>query len=640
MCGICGYIDLSDSRRAREDVLRGMMSALVHRGPDDEGVYLKENVALGHRRLSIIDLKTGRQPIFNEDGSIAIVYNGEIYNFRELKEDLLKKGHVFRTHSDTEVVVHAYEEYGEDCLKKFCGMFAFAIWDSGKKTVFLARDRFGKKPLYYAVFDRQFIFASELKAVLKHPAVSRRIDSGALSKYLAYEYVPSPYSIFKDIYKLKAGSRLSVPVPGIGSAPDGKSLSEKAESYWDINFKRGREKDFDLKSAARKLTGLLEKAVEKRLVSDVPLGVFLSGGIDSSSVVAMMARLMKPKEIKTFSIGFRERPFDESDDARRIAGHFGTDHHEEMLEPRAMLEVFPAVLDMLDEPFADSSIIPTYLVSAFARRHVKVALGGDGGDELFMGYPSFLAHRLGGYSSLLNPVKNISRAMLNAAAGASYNYTSLSARAGRFFRGLDFPEDVRQQVWIGSFTPDEEKELFSSAAGRDCDVAGIYGLTRDLYNKMKDADPLDRASYIYMKTYMTDDILAKVDRASMANSLEVRAPFLDTEFAEFAAAIPGSYKLKGLKGKWILRQALRGILPDETLNKPKRGFAVPVAKWLKEDLKDLFFAAFDKKKIEKEGIFDYNYIAGLMQEFLGNKRDARKEIWALFMFEMWYDRWM
>lgn len=604
-----------------------MMDTIASRGPDDAGVFIGGAAALGHRRLSIIDLKTGHQPMLSDNGSKSIVYNGEVYNFLELKTALLGKGHKFRTNSDTEVVLHAYEEYGEDCVKHFNGMFAFAIWDSVNKTLFLARDRFGKKPLYYASFDNQFIFGSELKALLKHPAVKREIDPNALGKYLAYEYVPSPYSIFKDIYKLEAGSRILV-----------KNGALKVDRYWDLSF--NIQKKFDHKEASSRILELLKESVRKRLISDVPLGVFLSGGIDSSAVVCMMAELMDPKDIKTFSIGFKERSFDESSDARRVAEYFGTDHHEEILSPGGMLDVFPKVLDVLDEPFADSSIIPTYLVSKFTRGHVKVALGGDGGDELFLGYPSFLAHKLDGYLGLIPAsLKKLPLKLLLKCVKPSNDYMSLYFKAKRFSRGLDFPEEVRHQAWIGSFTPDEQKALLIS--GRDSSLrTDIYGITEKYFKNAKALDPLDRAVYIYIKTYMTDDILTKVDRASMANSLEVRAPFLDTEFTEYVTGIPASFKLKNFTTKWILKEALRGRIPERNISKPKQGFAVPVARWLKEDLKGLLLDAFQKTKIEREGIFNYAYIDGLIKEFLNNRSDTRKEIWALFMFEMWYDRWM
>lgn len=628
MCGICGYIHLDNSKRTDKKILKDMMDTLALRGPDEEGSYLKDNVALGHKRLSIIDLKTGHQPMYNEDGSIVIVFNGEIYNFQDLKPLLEQKGHSFKTHSDTEVIIHAYEEYGEDCLKYFDGMYAFALWDPQARVLFLARDRFGKKPVYYAAFDNQFIFGSELKTLLKHPSVKKEIDPHALSKYLAYEYVPSPYSIFKNIYKLEPGHKLTL-----------KDTKIRTERYWDIGFERkGR---FDLQEAEEKLVALLKESVKKRLISDVPLGVFLSGGIDSSSVVAMMAELMPPKDIKTFSITFKEKSFDESGDAKRVAGYFGTDHREQVLDPDVMLDIFPKILDLLDEPFADSSIIPTYLVSRFTRQHVKVALGGDGGDELFLGYPSFLAHKISGYMNGLPLfLKKLPLQILTKIAPVSHDHMSMNFRAKRFLRGFDYPESVRHQVWLGSFAPREQSELFLPDMAVDYDPLNIYDHTNELFQKVKTLGSLDRAIYMHVKTYLTDDILTKVDRASMANSLEVRAPFLDTEFAEFAATIPCSFKLKNFVSKWILKDAFKDKLPAQTLKKPKRGFGVPVEKWLKEDLRGMLYDAFDKKKIERQGIFNYRTIDNLLKEYLSDKADRRKEIWTLFMFEMWHDRWM
>jgi asparagine synthase (glutamine-hydrolysing) len=618
------YFDLT--KRPSESVLKAMMDTLALRGPDDQGSFVIDNVALGHRRLSIIDLRTGRQPMTSDDGKLVIVYNGEVYNFPELKEELAAKGRRFRTESDTEVVLRAYEEYGSDCVGRFNGMFAFAVWDGRTRELFLARDRFGKKPLYYAVFDGQFIFGSELKAILKHPSARREIDRDALAKYLAYEYVPSPCSIFKGINKLEPGSRITV-----------KPGAVKVERYWDLKFDTGGP--FDPRSGTRRLLSLLKESVRKRLVSDVPLGVFLSGGIDSSAVVAMMAELIDPKKIKTFSIGFRERSFDESGDARAVAAHFGTDHREEILDPRAMLDVFPKICGLLDEPFADSSIIPTYLVSAFTRRHVKVALGGDGGDEFFLGYPSFIAHGLDDATGFIPaPLKRASLNLAMKLIPVSNEYMSLNFRARRFLRGLDFSPEVRHQVWIGSLTPPEQARLLLQGAASD--AARVYGTTAALFENARRMSPMDRAIYIYVKTYMTDDILAKVDRASMANSLEVRAPFLDADLTDFAATVPASFKLRNFRTKWILKQALKGKLPEAILNKPKRGFAVPVAQWLKEDLRGLLLDAFEEKKIAREGIFDHRAISAMIREFLADKSDTRKEIWTLFMFEMWYDKWM
>jgi len=628
MCGICGYVNLDGKKEASEGIVKAMSLVLASRGPDDEGYFAKGGVAMGHRRLSIIDLATGHQPLSNQNRSKTIVYNGEIYNFREIRDSISKKGRIFLTNSDTEVLLAAYEVYGEDCLKLLNGMYAFAIWNEEDKSMFLARDRFGKKPLYYAVFEGQFIFASELKAILKHPSVKREIDPAALKKYFAYEYVPSPLTIFKGIYKLRPGEKMLV-----------KNGSYRAEKYYDAPI--SESPIFDKREAEEKLSGLFMESVKKRLVSDVPLGVFLSGGVDSSSIVAMMAELMPSKSIKTFSIAFKDKLFDESADARIVADFFGTDHNEEIMDVDAMLDIFPRVLDTLDEPFADSSIIPTYLVSRFTRKSVKVALGGDGGDELFMGYPSFRAYQMDGYIRFLPD--QIKKALLGFAASVlphSREKGNLFSYMRRFAGGYGVPESVRHQAWIGAFTPKMEKELFLPGQDRDFDPLEIYGPTANLFDRARSSDPLTRAMYIYINTYMADDILSKVDRASMANSLEVRAPFLDKDFAEFAMSIPASLKLRNGESKWILKRAMREKLPADTLNKPKRGFAVPVAKWLKDDLKHMLLEALKKEKIEREGLFEYSYIDRLLKSFFRGNRDVSKEIWAIFIFEMWYDRWM
>ncbi len=628
MCGICGYIHFDRTKAVREEVVEAMADTLVHRGPDDSGTFVKGNVGLGHRRLSIIDLTTGHQPMFNEDGSVAIVYNGEIYNFRELKDRLEERGHTFSTHSDTEVIVHAYEEYGEECLEKFNGMFAFCIWDGRRDRLFLARDRFGKKPLYYGTFNNQFMFASEVKALLKHPDVIREIDMVSVSKYLAYDYVPVPRSIFKNIFKVKPGHWLTV-----------ESGRIRTGAYWDLTFTHVRE--FDPRAAGETLVRLLKKAVEARLVSDVPLGVFLSGGIDSSCVVAMMAELMDPKDIKTFSIGFREGGYDESSSARLVASRFNTDHHEQIVRPGAMLEVLPRVVDALDEPHADSSIIPTYIVSNFTRRYVTVALGGDGGDELFAGYNSFLAHLLSlYYEALPRALRSFCRAFSSRILPVPAEPTNFLFRMRRFLKDADMPKAVRHQLWLSSFPPELQARVFADPGKVKREAFELYSEAREYFATVEGEDPLDRVTYLLVKTYMTDDILTKVDRASMANSLEVRAPFLDRDFAEFAASIPSRFKVRHFTKKWILKEAFKDRLPREILHKPKHGFAVPIGMWLKDDLKGMVLDAFRKDKIEREGIFDSRVISEMVARFLSNKGYTEREIWPLFMFELWYNKWM
>jgi asparagine synthase (glutamine-hydrolysing) len=630
MCGICGYINLEGRPISDDGVLKEMTRALTHRGPDDEGFFIDANAALGHRRLSIIDLEKGHQPLFNEDGSLAIVYNGEIYNFPELKAELVNKGYAFRTNSDTEVLLKSYEAFGAGCLGKLNGMFALAIWDKKTKSLFLARDRFGKKPLYYGVFDNTFLFASELKSIFRNPKIRVEIDRLALAKYFSYDYIPAPGTILKNVHKLEAGHYLVLKNGGLNKY-----------RYWDFTFKPDRLKPRDFEEGKHTLSMLLRESVRKRLISDVPLGVFLSGGIDSSAVVAMMSTLMEPKDIKTFSIGFGDKTYNEADSAMLVARHFKTDHYEKILTPDMMLDIIPRVMDIIDEPFADSSIIPTHMVSRFAREHVKVALGGDGGDELLMGYMSFVAHRIAGYyDKVPGPGKKLVKFFADKIPGKS-DYNSLYSKFYRFLRGFEYAQGARHQVWIGSLTPAEQKPLFlDNELEEYFDPTNIYDESDAYFNAYPELPHIDKVEYIYIKTYLTDDILAKVDRASMATGLEVRAPFLDKDVAEFTGSMPNNFKLNGHRTKFILKEAMKGILPGEILRKRKHGFAVPVGSWFRSELKGLLLETFEKKKIEKEKIFRYSYIESLLKEHFSGKKDNSRLIWALFVFETWYNKWV
>ena len=630
MCGICGYVNIDKKPIPSDKILKSMMDSLIHRGPDDQGFYIHDNVALGHRRLSIIDLKTGHQPMFSDDRSLCIVYNGEVYNFPELKSELEAKGYVFRTHSDTEVVLRAYEEWGADCLDRFNGMFALAIWSEKDKTLFLARDRFGKKPLYYGRLGDTFVFASELKSLFKHPSVKMEIDRLALGKYLAHDYIPCPRTIVKGISKLEPGHYLIL-----------KNGTLENKAYWDFRFDIEAQERFNFDEGKIRLVGLLRESVRKRLVSDVPLGVFLSGGIDSSAVVAMMASLMNPKDIKTFSIGFKEKSYNEADSALKIAQRFKTTHHEKIVEPATMLEALKTVIGIIDEPFADSSIIPTYIVSKFTREHVTVALGGDGGDELFMGYPSFVAHRI---ASFYDHVPRFGKRLVELASKAvpgKAHYMSLNFKLSRFLKGIEYPPSIRHQVWIGSFSPKEQESLLcDNSASVYFNPSNIYGESEGYFDHYADIPHMDKVEYLYIKTYLPDDILTKVDRASMATSLEVRAPFLDKDVADFAAAVPNRFKLKGFTTKYILKEALRGVLPNETLFKPKHGFAVPVGSWFRNELKGLLLDTFDKATVKRDGIFNSGYLETLLNDHFTGRMDNGRKIWALFVYQMWYNKWM
>jgi len=627
MCGIAGILEMG--RSVDRDVLARMTNALRHRGPDDEQYYFSADraggpsIGFGFRRLAIIDLSGGRQPMCNEDGSIWIVCNGEIYNHTDLRKDLEAKGHRFKTKCDVESLLHLYEEHGPDCVKKANGMFALAIWDSRNDTLFLARDRLGKKPLYYRDSPTQFLFGSELKGLLQHPQCPRELDFKSLSKYLSYEYVPSPHCIIKGIHKLPAGHSLIR-----------KNGQARIQKYWDLSFGPGSRRAHQ-SEIAHELVERLREAVRLRLISDVPLGVFLSGGIDSSAVVAMMTELMPARQVKTFCIGFEEPSFDESKHARRVAEFYGTDHREEILMSRTLVDILPGVGRLLDEPLADASIIPTYLLARFTRRHVTVALGGDGGDELFAGYPTFPAHRLAQLYRLVPPVlrDHLIRPLAQRLPVSTDNF-SFDFKVKQFLRGAALPSGIRNQTWLGSFTPAEQQELIPGIADQ-----GDYEDILAAEKSCDSTDSVNRLIYLYCKFYLQDDILAKVDRATMACSLEARAPFLDYTFVEFANAIPSQLKLHGLTTKYILKKALRTKLPPQIASRPKKGFGIPIAKWFRKDLRELLLDTFSEPRMKQQGIFNYRTVTRLINEHLQGAKDNRKQLWTLLMFQQWFDNY-
>jgi asparagine synthase (glutamine-hydrolysing) len=634
MCGFTGIINLDKGPLPPQSILQKMNRTLSHRGPDDEGYYFGEYAALGHRRLSIIDLAGGHQPLFNEDSSLAIVFNGEIYNFPILRKGLEDSGrHKFSTNSDTEVILHLYEEEGEKCLHRLNGMFSFAIWDARKERLFCARDRMGQKPLYYAVFNNFLLFGSELKALLPFPNLSRSISIKSLNQYLAFEYVPAPYTIFENIYKLEPGHFFIV---DLKSDPATRRKIQPLP-YWDICFEK-QERSFD--ETRNLFLDTFRKAVERRLISDVPLGVFLSGGIDSSSVVAMMADLMPPKDIKTFCIAFEEKSFDESRYARKVAEYFGTDHREEILPPSRLLEILPRVCAFLDEPMADPSIIPTYLLSEFTRKHVTVALAGDGGDELFAGYDPFLAHYPAGIvGHIPRPFLNLLKGLVHLLPVSSRNI-SLDFRLKQFLSGISYPPAIRHFAWLGSFTPEEQKMLLQPAVQSSISLDDAYDIVSCYLKRMKIHDRLDDIIYLYCKLYLQDDILVKVDRASMACSLEARAPFLDYTVVELVSSIPNRWKLKGFTTKYLLKKAMEPYLPRDIIYRRKKGFGIPIAAWFKGPLKDVLTDLLNPRRLESQGLFQSRYVQKLIEEHLAGKIDHRKRLWTLFIFQNWYDRYM
>lgn len=628
MCGIYGYV--SSRGGIQPEILRRMGDTLRHRGPDDEGEWIQHSeelaVALGHKRLSIIDLTSAaKQPISDEDGKIWLTYNGEIYNFRELRSELAAKGHTFKSTSDGEIIVHLYEEMGAACLERLKGMFAFALWDETQQSLFLARDRIGKKPLHYAIYDGGIAFASEIKALLKHPKVVKEIDLSALNKYLTFEYVPAPATIFKSIKKLEPGHYLSY--------QNGKSEIKK---YWDIplaDYPIGFKTEDEY---AEELRDILERAVRSRLVADVPVGVFLSGGIDSGVIAALAAKA--DRKIECFSIGFDEPSFDESSHAKSIAKALGLNHRLKIFNTREMLDNLDELPNFLDEPLADASILPSYLLSKVASERLKVALSGDGGDELFAGYPTYQAHRIITYYDLLPETLKNSVKALAAWLPVSHGNISTDFKIKQFLRGAGVSPEIRFFMWMGSFTESEKKGLLSSdvraALAHENTYEDVFAYIRESgLNK-----DLERILYLSMKLYLQDDILVKVDRAAMANGLEVRCPLLDQELVEFACRLPMQYKLHGLKTKYLLKKAAAGILPDSIINRKKKGFGIPISKWLTGELKSYMLDYLGEERIKRQGYFNYPYIKGLIDDHLHKRKDHRKLLWTLLIFQIWHDR--
>jgi asparagine synthase (glutamine-hydrolysing) len=621
MCGITG---VAGSLRTDRQTLQRMNDALRHRGPDGEGMFWSDHVGLAMRRLAIIDVAGGDQPIFNEDRSVCVVYNGEIYNFLELRKELEHKGHQFSTQSDTEVIVHAYEEHGPDCVERLWGMFALALWDSRRNLLLLARDRLGKKPLVYYRDPEKggLAFASELHALLTHPQVPRDVDPRAIDDYLTYLYVPSPTTAFCNVRKLKPGHRLVW--------QDGRVT---VEPYWNVTF--AAKSHVRQEEAVEQFGTLLRDAVRRRLIADVPLGAFLSGGMDSSSIVAEMAELSSVP-VKTFSIGFGERDFDELRYARQVAQRFGTEHHELVVEPRA-LDVLPTLVQHYGEPYGDSSAIPTYYVAQLTRQHVTVALNGDGGDELLAGYERHWAARVAArYDTIPRFVRHGLIRPLIPLLPEPRQRRAFLRRAKRFMAAAHLPVFDRYLHWVGAYTPSQKLGLYTSEF-----VEALRG--NDSGSWLQDAlapephlDPVDAVLRADTLLYLPEDLLAKVDIASMANSLEARSPFLDHRLVEFCAALPSSLKLRGRTSKWLLRQLMHDRLPPAILTRPKMGFGVPVGEWLRSELRPLLEDTLLSSRAAQRGYFNPQAIRGLVDEHLTYRVDRTPHIWALLMLELWF----
>jgi asparagine synthase (glutamine-hydrolysing) len=630
MCGICGIAVSRGGPQISREILERMNESITHRGPDEDGFYVNDKVGLASRRLSIIDLSGGRQPISNEDGTMKIVLNGEIYNYRELRSYLEKHGHDFHTQSDTEVILHLYEEFGTDCVQHLDGIFAFAIWNENTQELMLARDRMGIKPMYYTHLpDWQFIFGSEMKAILSNPAVERKIDLIALNEYLSYEYVPTPRTIIRNVWRLEAGHFLIYNRRGVEVHAYDSLTFRQSESRSPVNWR-----DY---SAA--LYDTLRSAVQRELVSDVPVGVLLSGGLDSSTIAALMVDLY-PGRVESFTVGFEEGSFDESHYARQVSGYLNTQHNEMILTSKRAVGLVGEISNFLDEPFADSSIIPTYLLSRFSRQKVKVVLGGDGGDELFAGYPTVLSHRLIGYYEKLVPwtLRAYLAPQVMNKLKVSFDNISLDFRMRRFLAGRGVPLLVRHQRWLGSFVDQEKEALLQQ---------WIKPVLRDTYYQSyeyaRDCDaqePLNQILYNDLKTYLEGDILYKVDRASMAASLEVRVPFLNREVVQFANDLPLDLKLHNFTGKFLLKKMMKGRLPAEIIHRSKKGFNMPVAYWLSGDLRELMMDMFSENTITRQGFFDHHYLQQLTNEHFEHRKDNRKLLWTLLMFQLWYKNYI
>ena len=622
MCGITGIFDINGDNEISRELLHRMNETQFHRGPDEGGLHLEPGVGLGHRRLSIIDLSTGQQPLFNEDGSVVVVFNGEIYNFQELVPELEALGHTFRTHSDTEVIVHAWEAWGEACVQRFRGMFAFALWDRTQGTLFVARDRFGVKPLYYAFLDTgEFIFGSELKSLMVHPCMTRDIDPLAVEEYFAYGYVPEPRTIFRNACKLPPGFTLTLKRGAARALP---------KQYWDMPFTP--VKVTDEAAALDELVERMKESVRLRMIADVPLGAFLSGGVDSSAVVAMMAT-QSATPVNTCSIGFDDPAFNEIQFAQQVADRYKTDHHVETVAANDF-SLVGQLAQVYDEPYADSSALPTYRVCELARKHVKVALSGDGGDEHFAGYRRYRWFR---YEERMRAVMPLAlRRPLFGVLGKLYPKADWAPKVFRakttfealardtvegYFHGVSLLSDVQRQL------------LFSPAFKRELQGYQAVEVLRRHAAVAPTDDPLSLVQYLDMKTYLVGDILTKVDRASMAHALEVREPLLDHELMGWVSGLPVDFKLRGSEGKYLLKKAMEPYLPNDVLYRKKMGFSVPLAAWFRGPLAAIIRSVVLGERLASTGMFNQAFLRDVVEAHQSGRRDYSVILWTVLMFD-------
>ena len=613
MCGICGIFNYGNKREVQEIIVRNMCRVMKHRGPDDEGVYVNEFIGLGMRRLSIIDLVSGYQPIHNEDKTIWIVFNGEIYNYLNLRKNLLEKGHVFYTHSDTEVIIHLYEEYGEKCVEQLRGMFAFAIWNENERKLILARDRLGQKPLHYYYDGEKFLFASEIKSILAYDTIKREMDFEAFDEYFTFGFISAPRSIYKNIRKVVPGNLLIFQNGRINQYP-----------YWRLSFENNIS-HLEEEEIVAQLLAILEESVKIRMIADVPIGALLSGGIDSSTIVAMMTR-NSSKPIKTFSIGFSEEDFDETHYARIVAQRFGTDHYECIVKPDFM-SIIDEIVWQFDEPFGDDSALPTYYVSKITREKVTVALSGDGGDEVFGGYPMYLRAIADlEYDKYPSPIKKIAKLM-------AYAYPRFLPK-GRQLHKLASCDTDRFIERCFVFDPNSKNALYSKQVKAELQKTDASEFKRHFFKDVHNQDFVTQRQYNDLMHYLPDDILAKVDRMSMLNSLETRSPFLDHKLIEFTASIPSNLKIHNGNTKYILKKSLEGILPKEILTRGKKGFGVPIKYWFSNELYPYCHEILSSQIFRKRGFFNQAAIEFLLKRQKNSGRGSRK-LWLLICFELW-----
>lgn len=628
MCGIAGVLHF-DGHTAVRPYLQRMTDTIQHRGPDGEGFFVDGPVGLGHRRLAIIDLsEAGKQPMSNTDGTLYITYNGELYNFQEIRRQLEAQGHRFRSATDTEVVLHAYEEWGTECLGRFNGMFAFAIWDGRRQRLWLARDRLGIKPLFYARLQHRFLFGSEIKALLSDTAVPRQLDLEALAYYLASNYTPAPFTLFAQVRQLLPGHHLMI-------TPDGQVTDA---AYWDVTYQEDVEKS---ETAWREaFSELLADAVRVRLVSDVPFGAFLSGGVDSSAVAYWMAQHL-PEPVKTFSIGFHEDSYDETGYARQVAQIIQSDHHEKMVTADAA-QILPRLVWHAEEPTADSSMVAVYYLAQMSRQHVTMALSGDGADEILAGYETYQAHYLHHwYRKLPPPLRQRLLAPLVKALPVSDSKVSWEFKLKRFINAGDLTGEDAHATWRTIFAADARRELLAPIwhqAGAKADVLDLY---RAAFARTNARHPLNRMLYVDTRHYLPNDMLVKVDRMTMAHGLEARVPFLDHRLVAFAATVPPHLKLKQFRHKkYLLKTSLAGKLPAGVLWRKKAGFNVPTGRWMKEGLRPFVLDHLSAKCIKEMGILEETAVARLLQDHFDNKADNSHQIWCLLNLSLWWQQFM